>query len=309
MPNQPSSNPWPSIPFDDWKDTAATLHMWTQVVGKVRLACSPWINHSWHVTLYVTPRGLTTFSIPHEDRTFSIDFDFTDHRLIIDTSVGTTRELRLEPMPTADFYARLMSMLAELDLKVRIHTRPNEVENPIPFPEDREHSSYDPRAVHRFWQALVQIDRVFTDFRSRFCGKCSPVHFFWGSFDLAVTRFSGRTAPDHPGGFPNMPDRITREAYSHEVSSAGFYPGGPGAPQPIFYSYAYPTPDGFDQAVVRPAGAKWLAELGEFVLPYDAVRESADPDGTLMEFLQSTYEAAAETAGWDRKALELSGKP
>ena len=308
MAAEPSKTLWPPLPFDEWKDTAATLHMWTQIVGKVRLSCSPWINHSWHVTLYVTPRGLTTSSIPHGDRAFRIDFDFTTHRLVVNTSDGRTRELPLESMPTADFYARLMSSLADLDVPVRIHARPNEVENAIPFAEDREHSSYDPEAVHRFWQALVQVDRVFTAFRAGFIGKCSPVHFFWGSFDLAVTRFSGRTAPAHPGGFPNMPDRVTREAYSHEVSSAGFWPGAPSSPTPIFYSYAYPEPAGFSQAAVRPAGAGWLADLGEFVLPYDTVRESGSPDETLMEFLSSTYEAAATTGGWDREELERAGK-
>jgi hypothetical protein len=300
---------WPTLPFEEWRDTANTLHMWTQIVGKVRLAQTPWINHSWHVTLYVTARGLTTSAIPHGERIFQIDFDFTDHQLIVSTSDGDVRALPLEPQTTADFYSRLMGALKELGVPVSIHPRPNEVEKAIPFAEDREHASYDGEAAHRFWRALVQVDRVFEAFRAPFVGKCSPVHFFWGSFDLAVTRFSGRAAPAHPGGFPNMPDRITREAYSHEVSSAGFWPGGDASPTPIFYSYAYPTPDGFDAAKVLPEAAAWNADLGEFVLPYDAVRESDSPEATLRAFLESTYAAAATTGRWDRKALEGSFPP
>ncbi len=300
---------WSALPFEAWRETANTLHMWTQVVGKVRLAQTPWINHSWHVTLYVTPRGLTTSAIPHGERIFQIDFDFTDHRLKVSTSDGDVRALPLEPQTTADFYARLMGALKELGVPVSIHPRPNEVEKAIPFAEDREHAAYDGEAAHRFWRALFQVDRVFKAFRAHFVGKCSPVHFFWGSFDLAVTRFSGRTAPAHPGGFPNMPDRITREAYSHEVSSAGFWPGGDASPIPIFYSYAYPTPEGFDAAEVLPEAATWNADLGEFVLPYDAVRESDAPEATLRAFLESTYAAAATTGHWDRKALEGSFPP
>jgi hypothetical protein len=295
---------WPALPFEAWPDTASTLHLWTQIVGKVRLAQTPWINHSWHVTLYVTPRGLSTSPMPHGDRTFQIDFDFLRHQLLITTSDDESRTLPLRPQATADFHAHLMAKLDELGLPVKIHGRPNEVEEAIPFSEDRQHASYDPEAAQRFWRALVQVDRVFQEFRARFIGKNSPVHFFWGSFDLAVTRFSGRPAPPHPGGFPNLPDRITREAYSHEVSSAGFWPGNAAMPEPIFFSYAYPTPDGFSEAKVGPAGAAWNGDLGEFVLPYDEVRCAASPKRTLLEFLQTTYEAAAGLAGWDRNALE-----
>jgi hypothetical protein len=279
--------------------------MWTQIVGKIRLACTPWVNHSWHVTLYVTPRGLTTSTIPHGERTFQIDFDFIDHDLVVTTCDGEREVLALEPMATAEFHQRLLATLDGLKLPVKIHGSPNEVENPIPFAEDRVHASYDAEAAHRFWRALLQADRVFRIFRARFAGKVSPVHFFWGSFDLAVTRFSGRPAPEHPGGFPHMPDWITKEAYSHEVSSAGFWPGGPTSPA-VFYSYAYPTPDGLAASKVRPAEAAWVEELGEFVLPYAEVRRAPDPGALLMEFLQSTYEAAAGAAGWNRKALELA---
>jgi hypothetical protein len=298
------SDAWPPLAFADWRDTCATLHLWSQVVGKVRLVQSPWVNHSWHVPLYVTPRGLTTSSIPHGTRVFSLAFDFVDHRLVVETSDGGVRTLPLRPQTVADFYAAVMAVLAELDVPVRIHTTPNEIPDAIPFEQDRVHAAYDPAAATRFWRALVQVARVFTVFRARFIGKCSPVHFFWGSFDLAVTRFSGRTAPLHPGGIPNMPDWVAREAYSHEVSSAGFWPGNAGVPEPIFYSYAYPEPAGFRAVAVQPAAARFDTGLGEFVLPYDAVRTSADPDATLLAFLQATYEAAAECAAWDRAALE-----
>jgi hypothetical protein len=302
---------WPALPFEDWKDTAETLHMWTQIVGKVRLVQSPWINHSWHVTLYVTPRGLTTSTIPHGDRSFQLDFDFLKHQLVMTTCDDESRVIPLEPRTTADFYRAVMGALDELGVPVKIHGRPNEVEKAIPFAEDTTHAAYDGAAVERFWRVLVQVDRVFQAFRARFVGKNSPVHFFWGSFDLAVTRFSGRPAPPHPGGFPNLPDRVTREAYSHEVSSAGFWPGSADAPQPIFFSYAYPTPDGFSEAPVGPAGASWHKDLGEFVLPYDAVRTADVPEQALMEFLQTTYEAAAGAAKWDREALErpFEGQP
>ncbi len=295
---------WPALPFEDWADTAATLHMWTQIVGKVRVAKAPWVNHSWHVPLYLTTRGMTTSPIPHGQRTFQIDFDFLSHRLVVTTSDGDIRNLPLEPQTTADFYARLMQALSDLSVPVAIHGSPNEVENPIPFAEDQVHAAYDADAAGRFWRVLSQIDRVFHKFRAAFIGKCSPVHFFWGSFDLAVTRFSGRTAPEHPGGFPNMPDWIMREAYSHEVSSAGFWPGGEAMPQAIFYSYAYPTPEGFAKASVEPAAAEWSSELGEFVLTYDAVRESGSPEAALLAFLETTYAAAADTASWDREGLE-----
>jgi hypothetical protein len=300
--------PWPALPVEAWLDTLHTLHMWTQIVGKIRLAQSPWVNHSWHVTLYVTARGLTTSPMPHGDRTFQIDFDFVDHRILVSTGEGDVRSLPLEPQTTADFHGRLMATLDELGLGVRIHPRPNEVEVAIPFLRDTLHASYDAPAVQRFWRALLQVDRVFKTFRARFIGKASPVHFFWGSFDHAVTRFSGRRAPAHPGGFPNMPDHITREAYSHEVSSAGFWPGGEAGPA-LFYSYAYPTPAGFAEATVRPAAASWSPELGEFVLPYDVVRTAESPEETLMAFLESTYEAAAAAAHWDREALERTFAP
>ena len=304
MTDSVASTDWPALPYAEWAPTAATLHMWTQIVGKIRLRQTPWVNHSWHVPLYLTARGLTTSPIPHGRRTFQIDFDFHAHRLNIATSSGATHDLPLMPQTTADFYASLMAALKELDVPVRIHGSPNEVEDPIPFAEDTVHADYDGDAVRRFWQALSRADRVFSEFRAGFIGKCSPVHFFWGSFDLAVTRFSGREAPPHPGGIPNMPEWVAREAYSHEVSSAGFWPGSDAMPQAIFYSYAYPAPAGFDTATVAPADAAWNADLGEFVLSYDAVRESDDPERTLLAFLESTYAAAAETANWDRAALE-----
>jgi Family of unknown function (DUF5996) len=295
---------WPALPYESWKDTCTTLHLWTQIVGKIRLARTPWINHSWHVTLFVTARGLTTSPIPDEGRALQIDFDFIDHRLLIQTSDGARRRLPLEPHSVADFHDQLMATLAEVDIRVPIHGRPNEVVNPIPFREDREHAAYDPEFAHRFWRVLLQADRVFKQFRTRFRGKVSPVHFFWGSFDHAVTRFSGREAPPHPGGIPNLPDAVTREAYSHEVSSAGFWPGGGAIDYPAFYSYAYPTPPGFAASPVRPEAAFFHEQLGEFILPYDAVRNGQTPDATLLEFLQTTYEAAADAAKWDRAALE-----
>jgi hypothetical protein len=298
-----SPDPWPELPWEAWQETAATLHMWTQIVGKVRLRQMPWINHSWHVTLYVSPSGLTTSAIPYGDRLFQVDFDFVRHRLAITTSDARSRSLPLEPQTTADFYASFMTALRELGLEVRISARPNEVEPAIPFAQDREHASYDGDAVHRFWRALVQVDRVFTRFRAGFRGKTSPSHFFWGSFDLAVTRFSGRRAPDHPGGYPNMPLDVMREAYSHEVSSAGFWPGGQQMPYPIFYAYAYPTPAGFSDAEVRPEAAGWNAELGEFVLPYEEVRQATSSERALMDFLESTYAATARLADWDVEAL------
>jgi hypothetical protein len=295
---------WPSLPFDTWRDTCATLHLWTQIVGKVRLVQSPWTNHSWHVTLYVTPRGLTTGPIPHGGTTFSTGFDFVDHRLIVETSVGARREIPLQPRSVAEFYGVVMATLAELGVPVHIRTMPNEIPNAIPFEQDRQHAAYDPDAANRFWRALVQVDRVFKVFRAGFIGKCSPVHFFWGSFDLAVTRFSGRSAPPHPGGVPNMPDWVAREAYSHEVSSAGFWPGSEAFPEAAFYSYAYPEPKGFRDATTRPAAARFEGGMGEFILPYEAVRSDPAPDQALLAFMQSTYEAAADRAAWDRAALE-----
>ena len=297
---------WPQLPLEAWRDTYATLHLWTQIVGKIRMSQSAWCNHSWHVTLYVTPRGLSTGTVPHGARSFRIDFDFVDHCLTIDTDRDAGRPLPLEPQSVAAFYARLMRALDELELPVRISKKPNEIADAIAFDRDEIHQTYDPEYANRFGRILVQADRVMKIFRARFIGKCSPVHFFWGAPDLAVTRFSGRPAPAHPGGVPNLPDAIAREAYSHEVSSCGFWPGGGPVAYPAFYAYAYPEPDGFSQAPVRPDGAFYSAELREFLLPYDRVRESADPDRTLLEFLQSTYEAAANLGHWDRRALECA---
>jgi Family of unknown function (DUF5996) len=297
------SEDWPHLPLDAWEPTRATLHMWTQIVGKIRLALAPAINHWWHVPLYVTCRGLTTSPIPYGARTFQIDFDFIDHRLSIATCDGEHDAFALEPRSVADFYAEIMGRLRSLGLETRIWTTPVEIADPIPFERDHEHAAYDPAFANRFWRALVQADRVLTAFRGRFCGKVSPVHFFWGSFDLAVTRFSGRPAPPHPGA-PNVADIVTREAYSHEVSSCGFWPGGPGMPEPAFYAYAYPAPDGFARAAVEPEAAFFSEGLGEFVLPWSSLREAADPDEVLLRFLQSTYEAAADLGGWDRVALE-----
>jgi Family of unknown function (DUF5996) len=299
-----TSHSWPALPFAEWKDTAITLHMWTQIVGKIRLRLSPWTNHSWHVTLYVTSRGLTTSPIPYGARTFEIKFDFIDHQLRIDTSDGARRTIELKPRSVADFYRAVAKSLDELRLPVTINKLPNEIENPIPFDEDEEHRSYDREFTNRFWSVLVQSDRVFKEFRSRFCGKCSPVHFFWGSFDLAVTRFSGRPAPPHPGGIPHLPDAITREAYSQEVSSLGFWPGNAGAPTPIFYSYAYPEPSGFAEAKVQPAAAFYEPKLREFMLPYEAVRAAEKPDEVLLDFAQSAYDAASRLGKWDRDALQ-----
>lgn len=295
---------WPSLPLEAWQDTSTTLHMWTQIVGKVRLRqCEP-VNHSWHVTLYPQARGLTTGLIPHPRHSFQIDFDFIDHALIVQTVDGDTSRLPLEAQPISTFHARLMQALAHLDVPVDIHGKPNEIENPVRFDEDHAPRAYDREYARRYWRVLLQSDRVFKRFRSRFIGKCSPVHYFWGAPDLAVTRFSGRRAPEHPGGIPNLPDAVTREAYSHEVSSCGFWAGGGPLPYAAYYSYAYPEPAGFSDARVEPGAARYHPGLREVILPYDAVRESADPDETLLAFLQSTYEAAADLGGWDRKAVE-----
>jgi hypothetical protein len=300
---------WPSLPLEAWIETCATLHLWTQIVGKIRLTQSPWVNHSWHATLYVTARGLTTSPIPHGNRTFQIDFDFIAHQLILTTNDGATARLALEPQSVATFYKRLMTEMDKLSLRVNIHARPNEVEDPIRFDQDETHRSYDPEYVSRYWRVLVQADRVFKEFRARFIGKCSPVHFFWGAPDLAVTRFSGRRAPEHPGGVPNLPDWVAREAYSHEVSSCGFWSGGGPVPYPCFYAYAYPEPPGFPEAPIKPGAAFYSADLREFILPYDAVRQSESPDSTLLDFLQSTYEAGANLAKWDRSSLERGDDP
>lgn len=295
---------WPALELHEWVTTRDTLQLWLQIIGKVRLALSPPINHSWQATLYVTSRGLTTSPIPHGHREFQIDLDLIDHRLAISASDGRSGGFALQPQTVASFYRRLMDELARLDLDVHIFGRPNELPEVIPFAEDQVHKDYDADAVNRFWRILVQTERVMLQFRSRFIGKCSPIHLFWGAMDLAVTRFSGRTAPEHPGGIPNLPDRITREAYSHEVSSCGFWAGTPPIDYPAFYAYAYPQPEGFPEARIRPDGAFFSKDFGEFILPYARVRESAAPDDTLLEFFQSTYEAAATLARWDRAALE-----
>jgi len=298
---------WPALPLEAWKETYDTLHRWVQIVGKVRLAQSPWLNHSWYATLYVTPRGLTTGPIPHGPTAFEIDFDFVDHQLLIRTSDGSLQSFPLGGHSVAAFYRELMSVLQDLELDVQIYARPNELPDATPFSEDEQHATYDPDAAQRFWRALVQVNRVLTTFRARFQGKCSPVHLFWGALDLAVTRFSGRPAPQHPGGVPHLPDWVVRDAYSHEVSSAGFWPGGPGVPHAAFYSYAYPEPEGYRDAKVRPAAAYYHPDLREFILPYDEVRTAREPDAMLLEFLQSTYEAAANLGRWDRAALERAG--
>jgi hypothetical protein len=294
---------WPALPFHEWAETAATLHMWTQIVGKIRMEFTPWTNHSWHVTLYLTSRGLTTSPIPCGPRTFEIVFDFLAHELRVDASDGAQRILKLEPRSVAEFYRKLTNMLREIGIAVRINLVPNEITDPIPFDQDEQHRAYDPEYANRFWRVLAQSDRVFKEFRARFCGKCSPVHFFWGSFDLAVTRFSGRAAPPHPGGIPHLPDAVTREAYSQEVSSLGFWPGNAAIPTPIFYSYAYPQPAGFDQAKIEPQTASYHAQLREWILPYDAVRTASSPDEVLLQFAQSTYDAASSLAKWDRASL------
>jgi hypothetical protein len=302
---------WPKLPYAAWADTAATLQLWTQIVGKIRLALTPWLNHSWHVALYVSARGLTTSLMPYGARSLQIDFDFIGHELWLRLSDGQFRQLALKPMSVAEFYAGVMTALNELGVAVTIRTMPCEIAGCIAFDRDTVHASYDADAAQRFWRVLLAAHAVMAHFRTSFLGKSSPVHFFWGSFDLAVTRFSGRRAPRHPGGVPHLPNAVAREAYSHEVSSAGFWPGSPGpVDYPAFYSYAYPAPEGFAAAKVKPGAAFFSKELGEFILPYDAVRTARDGDATLMEFLQSTHEAAAELAQWDRKALECPiGKP
>lgn len=301
---------WPKLSFAALQPTAETLQLWTQIAGKVRLASTPWLNHSWHVPLYVSARGLTTGLIPHGAVGFDMTFDFVAGALLIRVSDGGEARIPLEPGAVADFYAAVFAALADLGIAVTIDGVPNEIADPTPFANDIRARPYDPEVARDFWRALVQIDRVFCRFRTRFLGKCSPVHFFWGSFDLAVTRFSGRRAPLHPGGVPSLPDRVVREAYSHEVSSAGFWPGGGRVTEPSFYAYAYPTPKGFPTVPVTPPGARFDAALGEFLLPYEQVRTAPDPDAALTQFLQSTYEAAADLAHWDRAALECEeGRP
>jgi hypothetical protein len=293
---------WPALRYTDWADTCATLHMWTQVVGKIRMALTPPVNHWWHVPLYVSARGLTTSPMPLKGRNLEVAFDFIDHRLDLICSDGRTVTLPLRAQTVAEFHRAVMRALDELEVKVRIWTTPCEVVEPIPFEQDLKPRSYDPTAANRFWRVLSQVDRVFKLFRGRFLGKASPVHFFWGSFDLAVTRFSGRPAPRHPGS-AILPASVSAEAYSHEVSSAGFWPGDAGH-DALFYAYAYPEPRGFRQALVRPRTARWDDELGEFVLPYEAVRVSHAPEFALLNFLTTTYEAAADLGDWPRDALE-----
>jgi len=310
VPQAADQAAWPELPYAAWQDSCATLHLWTQIVGKVRLALTPWLNHSWHVTLFVTARGLGTPPIAYQGRDFTIEFDFIDHVLWLRTSDGHFRQIMLRPMTVAEFHADVLHALSELGIAVRIDDRPNEIPGAVPFSQDRTHASYDREFASRFWRVLLRSHDVFSHFRTGFLGKVSPVHFFWGSFDLAVTRFSGRRAPPHPGGVPALPDAVAREAYSHEVSSAGFWPGGGAIDYPAFYSYAYPAPEGFAAASVRPAQAFFSRELGEFLLPYEAVRTASEPEAALMEFLQSTYTAAANLAKWDRAALECDlGEP
>ena len=289
----------PALPFDSWKDTLATLHMWSQIVGKVRLKLCPLVNHWWNVPFYITARGMTTSPMPYEQRDIEVQFDFIEHKILIETSEGRVVTMAMAPQSVADFYKKFMAALAELGINVRIRTMPCEIPDPIPFEQDNTHSAYDPEAAHKFWRILVWVDQIFKEFRAGFQGKASPVHFFWGSFDLAVTRFSGRPAPERPGA-----DSITREAYSHEVSSAGFWPGGGDIKGPAFYSYAAPEPSGFAEQRVGPPAAFYHAQMKEFLLMYDDVRTAASPKGALMEFLQSTYNAAADLGKWDRNGLE-----
>jgi hypothetical protein len=300
---------WPALPLERLGPTAETLQLWTQVVGKVRLERTPWLNHSWHVTFRVTARGLRTPLIPYDGGGIELEFDFIAHELAIRATSGQERRLPLAPGDLASFHGAVMDALTGLGASTPINPQPSEIPDSIPFTEDHARRAYDPEMASALWRALVRIETVFERFRTRFLGKCSPVHLFWGAFDLAVTRFSGRRAPLHPGGYPHLPDAVAREAYSHEVSSAGFWPGGAGV-EPSFYSYAYPAPEGFASSPVRPAAARFSPELGEFVLPYEAVRSAGDPEAVLLDFLQSTYEAAADLAEWDRAALDCEeGRP
>jgi hypothetical protein len=311
VPEMPVSNEesWPALPPGDWSDTVSTLHLWLQVAGKVRLAYSPWVNHSWNATLYITSTGLTTSPVPHGSDVFQIDFDFLAQRIDVIVADGRRDGFALEPQSVAAFYSRLMAVMDGLGLSVSIHRSPNEVADPIPFDQDEAHRVYDGASANRFWRVLAQVDRVFKDFRAEFIGKCSPVHFFWGAPDLAVTRFSGRPAPEHPGGVPSLPDWVAREAYSHEVSSCGFWAGSGSVAYPAFYSYAYPEPPGFSAAPIEPREAFYSSELREFILPYHVVREAQSPDETLLAFLRTTYVAAAELGEWDRASLERKSDP
>jgi hypothetical protein len=297
---------WPDLQYDKLKDTIATVQLWTQIVGKIRLAKMPWLNHSWHVTFTVSPQGLTTNGIDYDNGIFELTFDFINHHLLITTSEGSNETVSLYPRTVASFYKELFDKLKALNIDVKIYAKPNEIDPAIPFEEDEIHQSYDKEQINLFWKALLKIEPVFNKFRAGFSGKCSPVHFFWGGFDLAVTRFSGREAPKHPGGAPNIPLKVMQESYSHELSSAGFWPGNEAFPHPAFYSYAYPTPADFGTQKVLPKEAFYSKEMGEFFLLYDDVRKAAFPEKMLMEFLQSTYDAAADTGNWDKKALEFT---
>jgi hypothetical protein len=308
IPDRRGQGAWPKLPLNEWRDTLSTLHRWVQMVGKTRLALAPPVNHSWHVTLNLTARGLTTSPMPYGGRTLEVELDFIDHNLLVRTGDGSTRAMALVPRSVADFYREYRALLDTVGVQARIWPVPAEMQDTLPFPEDQEHRSYDPEYAARCWKVLAQGARVLQQFRGRFLGKCSPVHFFWGGFDLACTRFSGRPAPLHPGGIPNLPDRITREAYSHECISAGWWPGDARFPEPAFYSYSYPVPTGFSEARVLPAEAYYHQELGEFILPYDVIRTSNRPDELLLQFFQSTYDAGAELGGWDRRALERDGR-
>jgi hypothetical protein len=301
---------WPSITYAEWRETCTALHLWSQIIGKYRLAHTPWVNHSWHATLYVTPHGLTTGPVPDVGALVTLSFDFCDHILVAEAEGGARATFPLRAMSVAEFFRQAADAIRAVGGNPTMHGVPNEVANPVPFVDDDVHRPYDADAIQRFHQALVCVSRVFEQFRTSFLGKVSPVHLFWGSFDLAVTRFSGRNAPLHPGGVPGLPDSVSREAYSHEVSSAGFWPGGSGVDEAMFYSYAYPAPEGFSECDVSPAEARFNSTLGEFLLPYEAVRQSADPDVMLAQFLESTYRAAADAANWPRNGLECApGKP
>lgn len=296
-------NLWPGLPLAEWKDTYETLHMWTQIIGKIRLALTHLENHWWNSTLYVTHRGLTTSPMPYDGRLFQIDFDFISHLLLIETADGSTKTIPLRPRSVAEFYQETMAALESLGMPVTIWTTPVEVADRTPFEKDQKHAAYDPEYAQRFWRILAQASRVLKEFRCRFTGKVSPVHFFWGAFDLAITRFSGRQAPPHPGA-PNVAHFVAVEAYSHEVSSCGFWPGGGPVDEPVFYAYAYPEPKGFRDYSIQPPEAFYHTGMGEYLLPYDVVRTAKSSDEVLLSFLQSTYEAAATSANWDRLALE-----
>ena len=295
---------WPEIDFNKWKETLFTLQLWTQIVGKIRLQAMPWLNHSWHVTLYVTPRGLSTGNMPYQDGSFEIEFNFHQHIVTIFTSTGNNQEVKLYPRSVADFYKELFTKLKHAGVEININPLPNEIENAISFEKDEIHKTYNKEHVQHYWKALVQVNNVFLKFRAGFRGKCSPVHFFWGAFDLAVTRFSGREAPEYSNAMPNIPLRVMQEAYSHEVSSCGFWPGSEAFPNAAFYAYCYPTPKEFSEQHVEPEQAFYSSEMGEFFLLYDDVRKSANPEETLLSFLNTTYEAAANTGNWKRAMLE-----